>query len=115
MTEMKNFLLGFPYNLGDDCSEKHFQSIIYATLYAIGMNVNAEIAVAQGRLDMSVCFPQSIFIFEFKLDKSAQEALDQINEKNYAAAFATDQRKIIKIGANFSTQTRTLTEWVVEQ
>lgn len=115
MTEMKNFLLGFPYNLGDDCSEKHYQSIIYATLYAIGMNVNAEIAVAQGRLDMSVCFPQSIFIFEFKLDKSAQEALDQINEKNYAAAFATDQRKIIKIGANFSTQTRTLDEWVVEK
>ena len=114
LTEMKNFLLGFPYNLGEDCGEKHYQTIIYSVLISIGMNVHTEVTVAEGRIDMTVSFPQTNYIFEFKLNKTAREALDQINKNNYAACFAGDSRKIMKAGVNFNTQTRTIDDWIVE-
>ena len=114
LSEMKNFLLGFPYDLGENCGEKHYQTILYSVLLSIGMNVHAEVSVAEGRVDMTVSFPQTNYIFEFKLNKTAQEALDQINENNYAACFAGDPHKIIKTGVNFNTQTRTIDEWMVE-
>ena len=114
LTEMKIFLLGFPYDLGENCGEKHYQTILYSVLLSIGMDVHAEVSVAEGRVDMTVSFPQTNYIFEFKLNKTAQEALDQINANNYAACFAGDPRKIIKAGVNFNTQTRTIDEWVVE-
>ena len=113
LTEMQVFLLGFPYDLGENCGEKHYQTIVYSVLLSIGMDVHAEVSVAEGRVDMTVSFPQTNYIFEFKLNKSAQEALDQINVLNYAACFAGDPRKIIKVGVNFNTQTRTIDEWVI--
>ena len=110
----KEFLLGFPYNLGENCGEKHYQTILYTVFTTIGLTVETEVSVAEGRVDMTVSFPQTNYIFEFKLNKTAQEALDQINENNYAACFSGDARKIIKAGVNFNTQTRTIDEWVVE-
>lgn len=114
LTEMKDFLKGFPYNLGMNCGEMHYQTIVYSVLISIGMDVHAEVSVAEGRIDMAVSFPHTNYLFEFKLNKTAQEALDQINENNYAACFSGDSRKIIKVGVNFSTQTRTIDDWVVE-
>ena len=55
--------------------------------------------------------PQYIYIFEFKLDGSADEALRQIEEKGYARPYLTDKRKIVCIGVVFSSQTRTISEW----
>jgi len=52
-----------------------------------------------------------VYIFEFKLDGSADEALRQIEEKNYAKPYLTDKRKVICIGVNFSSRTRTVEEW----
>ena len=114
LAEMKEFLLGFPYDLGENCGEKHYQTILYSVLISVGMDVHTEVSVVEGRVDMTVSFPQTNYIFEFKLNKTAREALDQINENNYAACFAGDPRKIIKAGVNFNTQTRTIDEWVVE-
>ncbi|MBQ4442152.1 MAG: AAA family ATPase [Bacteroidales bacterium] len=54
-----------------------------------------------------------IYIFEFKLDKSADEALAQIEEKQYALPFAQDSRKLYKIGVNFSSETRRIESWEV--
>ena len=56
-----------------------------------------------------------IYIFEFKRDESAEGALRQINEKHYADRYAADQRKVFKIGVNFSSQTRSLDGWKVEE
>ena len=55
-----------------------------------------------------------IYIFEFKRDKSAEEALAQIEEKGYAAPYSADPRKLYKIGVNFNSKERTLDEWKVE-
>ena len=53
-----------------------------------------------------------VYIFEFKRDKSAEEALAQIEDMGYAKAYAADQRKVIKIGANFNSKERTLDGWL---
>jgi hypothetical protein len=50
---------------------------------------------------------------EFKLDGTAEEALQQINDKNYALPFATDNRKLIKVGVNFSSTTRNIDRWII--
>ncbi len=52
-----------------------------------------------------------VYIFEFKLNGSADEALRQIQEKNYAKTYLADKRKVICIGVNFSSETRTIEEW----
>lgn len=55
------------------------------------------------------------YVFEFKFNKSAEEALQQINEKGYAEPFAKDGRNIIRIGVNFSTKCRNIDKWIVSQ
>lgn len=56
-----------------------------------------------------------IYVMEFKLEGTAEEALQQINDKHYAQAFATDARKLFKIGVNFSKETRNIEKWIVEE
>lgn len=68
---------------------------------------------SDGRMDMLVQTADYIYIFEFKLDKSADEALAQIDENQYALPFATDPRKLYKIGVNFSSETRRVESWKV--
>jgi hypothetical protein len=65
-------------------------------------------------MDAVVKTPQHIFVFEFKVDKPAQEALDQINSKEYALPFTADGRQLFKIGVSFSSKTRKIEEWVAE-
>jgi len=55
--------------------------------------------------------PQYVYIFEFKLDGTAAEALQQIDEKGYARPYEADSRKVVKVGVNFSSQTGTIQEW----
>lgn len=112
MQAMKDFLNTFPYNLGERCGEKHYQTILYSILATLGVNVNAEVTTTNGRIDMTAFFKDRIFIFEFKLDKSADEALKQIDNKGYANRFLTDGRTITKIGVNFSTKSRNIEEWI---
>ena len=64
-----------------------------------------------GRMDMLIKTSDNIYIFEFKLDKSADEALQQIEDKQYAKSFEQDGLRIYKIGVNFSTETRRIEGW----
>ncbi|MBM6962222.1 PD-(D/E)XK nuclease domain-containing protein, partial [Bacteroides caecigallinarum] len=65
------------------------------------------------RVDCIVETSEYVYIFEFKLDGTAQEALQQIEEKGYAREYATDSRKVYKIGASFSSETGTISDWAV--
>ena len=56
----------------------------------------------------------AIYIFEFKMDGTAQEAMEQINSKDYPIAYKNDGRKIVKVGVNYSSTEKQLTEWVIE-
>ena len=75
--------------------------------------VDVERHTSDGRMDMVVQTNDYIYIFEFKIDQSAEIALAQIEERQYAKPFAMDDRKLYRIGVNFSSATRGITEWKV--
>ena len=96
--------------------ERYFQYTIYLVLRMISFyTVFIEKEQSQGRVDCIVEVPEYVYIFEFKLDGSAQEALRQIEEKGYARPYATDPRKLFRIGINFSSETGTISEFAVKQ
>ena len=67
-----------------------------------------------GRMDIVVQTDKYIYIMELKMDASADEALKQIEDKGYAKPFATDPRKLFRIGVGFSSETRRIKEWKME-
>ena len=94
--------------------ERYFQYTFYLILRMLSVyTVYIEKAQSQGRVDCVIETPQYVYIFEFKLDGTAAEALQQIEEKGYAREYASDSRKLYKIGASFSSETGTIGEWQV--
>ena len=83
-----------------------YSNALYVVFQLMGFYVEVERATSDGRMDMIVKTSDYIYILEFKLDKTADEALQQINDKEYAKPFEHDSRHIYKIGVNFSTKTR---------
>lgn len=69
---------------------------------------------SSGRIVLAVETSRYIYLFEFKLDKTSREVLEQINFRDYALHFSSSGRKIIKIGANFSTRTRDIDDFLIE-
>ena len=89
--------------------ERYFQYTIYLVLRMISIySVFIEKEQSQGRVDCIVETPDYVYIFEFKLDGSAEQALQQIQEKGYAKPYLTDPRKLYQIGVNFSSETGTI-------
>lgn len=86
----------------------------YIMFSLLGFYTEAEYHTSQGRIDMVVKTKEYIYVMEFKLEGTAEEAIKQINEKQYAAPFASDPRKLYKIGVNFSRETRNIERWIVE-
>ena len=80
----------------------------------LGFYVDVERHTTNGRMDIVIQTPQYIYILELKLDQSAEIALHQIEEKNYAMPFANDSRQLYTIGINFSSQTKRMDGWVVK-
>ena len=76
--------------------------------------MRAEYHTSNGRVDLVLQTDRYIYVMEFKLDGTAEEALRQIEEKGYARPFTLDSRKLFKIGVNFSSFTRTIDRWLVE-
>ena len=75
--------------------------------------MKAEYHTSQGRIDLALQTDKYIYVMEFKLEGSAEEALRQIEEKQYALPFASDKRQVFQIGINFSSQTRNIEKWLV--
>ena len=93
--------------------EHYFQSVIFILFTLLGQLVKCEVHSAKGRADCIVEVKAYVYIFEFKLDKSAEAALAQIEEKQYALPYAADSRQLYKIGVSFDSATRSLSEWKV--
>lgn len=93
--------------------ETHFQYTIYLINRLLSCYTTLiEKQNSMGRADIIVESDHDIYIFEFKLDGSAEEALKQIDEKQYALPYLNDDRKLHKIGVNISSRTRTVEDWI---
>lgn len=95
--------------------EIHFQNMMAIVSKMLGLTVKTEVHSSMGRCDMQIITDRFIYIFEFKIDGTAEEALAQIHEKQYHSSFSADSRNVILIGANFDTKTRTLGKWIIER
>lgn len=105
MKRFQALFAGFPYDQVGDC-ELHYHNVVYLTFVLMGFYVRTEYRTSDGRCDAVVMTDTHIYIFEFKYNRSAEEAIRQIDEKGYALPFAADPRQLIKIGVNFSSETR---------
>ena len=103
-----------PYTTDDAPFEHYFQTVLYLVFTLLGQYVECEVHSSRGRADCVLATDKYVYIFEFKVDKSAREALAQIEEKGYAEPYGADERKIIKIGVAFDSEKRSLSEWEAE-
>ncbi len=94
--------------------EVHFQNFLYLLFKLMGFYTEVEYHTAKGRVDLVLKTDKYIYIMEFKRDSSAEAALKQIKDKDYAAPFKEDGRQIILVGANFASDMSGLAGVLVE-
>ena len=114
MSLLESLFAGQDYQLVGD-AELYFHNAVALIFKMVGFYTDTERHTSDGRMDMVVQTADYIYLFEFKLDESADEALEQIEEKQYALPFANDSRKLYKIGVNFSSETRRVENWKVAE
>ena len=113
LTKLKVFFAKTPYDLIKD-TENHYQTVVFIICKLLGYYSEAEYKIVNGRIDMVIKTKDYIYVFEFKFDKSAKEALEQIDSKDYPLAFQQDERKLYKVGVNFSSQTKNIDEYIIQ-
>ena len=96
-----------------DKAEKNVQYAMSIIFNLLGQHVHTECQTSNGRIDLFIENKDYIYIIELKIDTSADDALQQIEDKGYARPYVADPRKLFKIGVNFSTQTRRIEEWKI--
>ena len=113
LTKLKVFFAKTPYDLIKD-TENHYQTVVFIICRLLGYYSEAEYKIVNGRIDMEIKTKDYIYVFEFKFDKSAKEALEQIDSRDYPLAFQQDERKLYKVGVNFSSQTKNIDEYIIQ-
>lgn len=112
MRGLESFFANGDYALMGD-KELYFHNAMYVFFTLLGFYVDVERHTINGRMDIVVQTKDYVYIFELKIDQSADVALKQIDEKGYALPFASDSRKLFRIGVNFSTEKRCIDDWKV--
>ena len=79
----------------------------------MGFYLDVEVHTAKGRVDLVLHAPQALYLIEIKLNKSADNAMNQIDVKQYDKRFALLNLPIVKVGVNFSTKERNITDWTI--
>ena len=110
MRRITAFFASIPYDL-DNKTEKHYHTIFYLLFSMMGLYVESEVKSAAGRADIVLKTATHIYVFELKVDGSAEDALRQIDSKGYLVPYTADGRKLVKVGVNFDSSTRTVSEW----
>ena len=121
MQRLKSIMASLPYDTVKKDTDKsialrehNFQVCIYLIFALMGQFVEVETPSSTGRTDCLVKTEKAIYIFEFKLKESAEDALKQIKEKNYAERYKADNKKIVLIGVSFNAENNTVSEWLSE-
>ena len=108
---MEPIFANIPYDLTSRQNEQTWQAIIVVIMRFIGLRVIPEERTNRGRIDFVVDVGNEIYLVEMKLDKSADEALQQIKDKGYAEKYRATDKRITLIGINFSSKTRSVEEF----
>ena len=111
LTRLQAFFADFPYELNTR-TERHYQVVFYLVFKLMGQFTRAEVRSAKGRADAVVKTSDYIYVFEFKLNGTAEEALKQINDRGYLIPYQADSRHLIKVGVEFSATERNISRWL---
>lgn len=116
LLELQSFLAGIPY-MSHTNKEPQWQKDILIISRLVGIQVDVERRTSRGRIDMVLDGPKAIYILEFKYGRTPDEALAQINERDYTLPYRNtlNPKPIVKVGVNISPETRTLDAWKIEE
>ena len=107
---IRQYLAAVPYDIIEE-TEKYFQTAVHLIFTMFGLNCRSEVRIAAGRVDTLVETKHFVYCFEFKLDKTASEALVQIDTKEYVLPWTGAGKKLFKVGINFNSEKRNIGEW----
>ena len=110
---LQAYLLTVPY-CDNANSEGHYQQLLYVIFSLFGRYVEVEVHTPTGRVDIVMKTAKALYLFELKLNMSAQAAMKQIDLKGYSSKFALSGLPVVKVGINFDPERRTLSDWKVE-
>lgn len=111
LNRLQAFFADFPYDMNEK-TERHYQVVFYLVFKLMGQFTDAEVKSARGRADAVVKTPKYIYVFEFKLNGTAEQALQQIDDKDYLIPYQADGRKVVKVGVEFSAEKRNISRWL---
>lgn len=112
LNRLRAFFADMPYELNEK-TERHYQVVFYIVFKLLGQYTDAEVRSACGRADAVVKTADYIYVFEFKLDGSVDEALRQIDDKGYLIPYTADGRQLVKVGVSFDKAKRNIGDWTV--
>jgi hypothetical protein len=113
-TIINSLLASLPYETYKKQSEGFYHGLLHLIFSYLGIYIESEPHLSNGRADVVVHTPQYIYIFEFKFNKNAEDALQQIKDKDYADKYRASGKTIIGVGVNFNKAKRKITGWLVE-
>jgi len=120
MHEMKAYMAGIPYVEGFKqilfevaTAEGFYEYTLYLIFSMLNVYVRTQVKCAGGRVDMVVWMPDTVYVFEMKVNGTAYQALEQIDSHLYAVPYQTSERRVVKVGVKFDKETWTPVEWVV--
>jgi len=120
MRELQAYLAGISYvegfkkKLADAATAEGFYEYTFYLIFSmLNVYVRTQVKCAGGRIDMVVWMPQTTYVFEFKTDGTAQEALRQIDGKGYALPYDTGGRPVVKVGVKMDPATRSVENWII--
>lgn len=114
MERLQSFLADCPYEMARDI-ELHYHNVLFIVFRLAGLYTDAEYRTSRGRIDLVLKTSDYIYIMEFKFDGTAEEAIDQIEDRQYALPFRNDGRKVFEIGVNFSSKNRNIEKWIAKE
>ena len=113
LRRLQTFLSTIPY-CDNTRYEGHYQQMFYIIFSLLGNYVDVEVRTPRGRVDMVLRTKTTLYVMELKLDKNADEAMEQIDLKNYPERFALCGLPIVKVAVNFDSERCTIGEWKIE-
>lgn len=114
MKILKGMFSSIPFQLYEKTPERFFHAAIHLLFSYMGLRIRSEPCTAEGRADAAVETTQRVYILEFKVDQSAEAALEQIRRKRYHQAFWNLGKPVVAVGVNFSGKTKNIEEWKAE-